>query len=164
MLEGVTLESRMWREEPDPYWSNKLGRPFSPRQALTEIGTDLIRKKFLDTQWCDLMQKQLQNVSGPVVITDARFPNELSMIKKLGGTTVWVKRCPLPSWYDWSLWANSWPQPVRPMLRKVVPALKHVHASEQAWVGWQFDHVIDNSGSLETLETKVKNWLDSQQS
>jgi len=39
MLEGDTKESREWRETPDPWWSEKLGREFSPRLALQLMGT-----------------------------------------------------------------------------------------------------------------------------
>ncbi len=158
MLSGITPESRSWREQPDPYWSEKLGRPFTPRQAMTEIGTDLIRKKFLDTQWCDLMQKQLQSHVTPVVITDARFRNELQMIRDQGGFTIWVKRDPLPTWYDKVLWLNKRPKWQRKLIRPLFRELKQVHESEQDWVGWDFDHVIENTGSLEDLEQQVLMW------
>lgn len=158
MLSGITPESRAWREQPDPYWSEKLGRPFTPRQAMTEIGTDLIRCRFLDSQWCDLMQKQLQQATQPMVITDARFQNELQMIRDLGGITVWIKRDPLPTWYDTVSWLNKKPAWQRNLIRPFLKSLKHVHVSEQDWVGWQFDHVIDNVGSLEDLHVNVLTW------
>jgi hypothetical protein len=157
-LQGLTPESRAWREQPDPYWSEKLGRPFTPRQALTEIGTDLIRRRFLDTQWCDLMQKQLQSDVSPTVITDARFQNELQMIRDLGGVTIWVKRDPLPDWYDQVMWLNARPAWQRRLMRPFLRELKSVHVSEQDWVGWDFDHVIENTGTLEDLEQLVITW------
>ena len=157
-LEGITPESRAWREQPDTYWSEKLGRPFTPRQAMTEIGTDLIRRKFLDSQWCDLMQKQLQEIQTPVVITDARFPNELDLIKRMGGVNVWVKRDPLPEWYSKACWLNSHPVCMRKWIKPFIRGLDHVHESEIAWVGSQFDHVIENTGSLEDLNKLVVAW------
>ena len=157
-LQGLTAESRSWREQPDPYWSEKLGRTFTPRQAMTEIGTDLIRRKFLDTQWCDLMQKQLQSSVTPVVITDARFQNELQMIRDLGGVTIWVKRDPLPTWYDQVMWLNNRPVWQRKLIRPFLRDLKQVHVSEQDWVGWDFDHVIENTGTLEELEQLMLEW------
>lgn len=158
MLSGITPESRAWRELPDPFWSEKLNRPFSPRQAMTEIGTDLIRRRFLDTQWCDLMQKQLQSRQTPVVITDARFRNELQMIRDQGGITVWIKRDPLPTWYDKVLWLNKLPVWQRKLIRPFLTELKQVHVSEQDWVGWNFDHVIDNTHSLQDLSDQVLAW------
>jgi len=158
MLRGLTPGSRTWREHPDPYWSDKLGRPFTPRQAMTEIGTDLIRRRFLDTQWCDLMQKQLQSRVSPVVITDARFRNELQMIRDQGGVTIWVKRHPLPTWYDQVSWLNKRPVWQRKLIKPFLSELKQVHESEQDWVGWDFDHVIENTGTLEDLEQLVLEW------
>jgi hypothetical protein len=158
MLSGLTPESRAWREQPDPYWSEKLGRPFTPRQAMTEIGTDLIRRRFLDTQWCDLMQKQLQNVHQPVVVTDARFRNELQMIRNLGGITIWVKRDPLPTWYDTAEWLNQKPTWQRKWIKPLLRELRGVHQSETEWVGWDFDHVIENNSSLEDLSQLVTTW------
>jgi hypothetical protein len=125
---------------------------------MTEIGTDLIRRKFLDTQWCDLMQKQLQSHTAPVVITDARFRNELQMVRDQGGVTVWVRRLPLPTWYDGALWLNSRPPWQRKWLRPFLSELNPVHESETDWLGWDFDHVIDNTGSLEELTSLVVAW------
>jgi len=157
-LQGLTAESRTWREQPDPYWSEKLGRPFTPRQAMTEIGTDLIRHKFLDSQWRDLMQKQLQSHTSPVVITDARFQNELQMVRDQGGITIWVKRDPLPTWYDRVMWLNTLPVWQRKLIRPFLTELRTVHESETDWVGWDFDHVIDNTGSLDDLTSLVLEW------
>lgn len=158
LLSGITPESRAWREQPDAYWSEKLHRPFTPRRAMTEIGTDLIRRRFLDSQWCDLMQKQLQSRVMPVVITDARFRNELQMIRDQGGITVWVKRDPLPDWHDKVMWLNKRPTWQRKWIRPFLRDLKHVHESEQDWVGWHFDHVIENTGTLADLSECVQAW------
>ena len=46
MLEGNTPESRAWREQDDKWWSDKLGRPFSPRLALQLMGTEAGRDVF----------------------------------------------------------------------------------------------------------------------
>jgi hypothetical protein len=157
-LEGITPESRAWREQPDPFWSEKLGKPFTPRQAMTEIGTDLIRHKFLNTMWCDLMEQKLSQVSGDWVITDARFTNELQLIKDLGGVCVWVKRQPLPEWYAQAEWLNKRPAWQRPVIKPFLKGLKGVHESETNWVGWDFDHVIDNTGSLDDLSDLIHMW------
>lgn len=158
LLEGITPESRSWREQPDPYWSTKLGRPFTPRQAMTEIGTDLIRRRFLDSQWCDLMQKQIQDLDTPVCITDARFPNELELVRRLGGTTLWVKRLPLPEWYDAAVKYAALPTWTQKLVKPFCTSIQHVHDSELVWTNWQFDHVIDNSHTLADLHDQVLNW------
>ena len=46
MLEGDTVQSRAWREQPDAFWSDKLGKPFSPRMALQLMGTEAGRDVF----------------------------------------------------------------------------------------------------------------------
>src|SRR5215475_14081161 len=52
LLEGITEESRRWREQIDPWWANALGIPqFTPRWAMTHIGTDLLRHYFHYDLW-----------------------------------------------------------------------------------------------------------------
>ena len=38
-----------------------------------------------------------------------------------------------------------------------------VHASETSWVGTNFDSILDNNGSIESLYTQLKNLLQSPQ-
>ena len=46
-LEGVTPESRAWRERVDTWWSEHLGIPnFTPRLALQLLGTEVFRNHF----------------------------------------------------------------------------------------------------------------------
>jgi hypothetical protein len=161
MLEGITPESRAWREQPDPFWSQKLGYEFTPRKAMTQIGSDLIRRKFNDDHWCDLMHKRLVHITNTCVITDTRFKKELSMVKTQGGICVWVKRDPLPAWYSQALWLNNRPEWQQQIIKPFLGKLHDVHYSETNWLGWDFDHVIENTGSITDLTTLVLEWAQS---
>ena len=85
MLQGDTVESRDFRETPDMYWTRKLGiDQFSPRLALQLLGTEIMRTHFNQDIWINSLEYRLRmkNADYPcVVISDARFQNELSLIK-----------------------------------------------------------------------------------
>lgn len=100
MLEGKTSDARKQREIIDEWWSKRLGIPnFTPRYALQFIGTDLFRNHFKDDFWLICIEKKIIKHS-KVVITDARFCNEIEMIEKLGGKMIHVIRGELPKWFE----------------------------------------------------------------
>ena len=145
LLEGDTPESRQWREQPDAYWSARMGRTVTPRWATQYIGTDVMRANFFNDLWVASLEKKLQEVSGNITITDARFPNEIKMIRDNGGSIWWVKRNTMPSWYDCAV--NNPEQ---------MPILwKDVHPSEYMWLDQGPFINIDNSGSLSDLYAKI---------
>ena len=37
MLEGITPQSREWRERPDQFWTQELGRQITPRYVFKKI-------------------------------------------------------------------------------------------------------------------------------
>ena len=155
-LAGKTPESRAWRTQPDPYWSEKLGRPFTPLDAMTEVGHDLIRGKFLDSIWLNRMEQHLtQHDQTNWVITDARFTPELQLIRDQGGITVWVKRDPFPTWYDTHEWLQQQPAWCARWIKPFLKDLRSVHVSETEWLDWSFDHVIENDQDLNHLFTQV---------
>ena len=156
MMAGLTPESRAWREQPDPYWSHHLGRPITPRLMMQEFATELVRGH-LDTDfWIYRLRRDIEASSSPVVVTDARFPNEIAMIRDLGGRVIWVRRDPLPSYYEAALGFNQ----RHPLLRRLTlpfsSQLKNVHASERDWIGVEFDQVILNNGSLYDLKNAAQ--------
>ena len=57
MVEGSTDESRAWREQPDPWWSERLGRTVTPRWALQHIGTEVLRQNFHNEIWVACMER-----------------------------------------------------------------------------------------------------------
>ena len=44
LIDGTTKESRIWRDQVDQWWSDRLGIPnLTPRYILQHIGTDVFR-------------------------------------------------------------------------------------------------------------------------
>jgi len=149
MLEGDTEESRAWREQPDEYWSRKMDQRVTPRWVLQNIGTDVLRHHFYDGIWIASLEKAMMDMDGNFVITDVRFPNEIRMLKTMGGHLWWVRRGPLPQWYQCAarcpdMMPVSWPG---------------VHSSEYEWVAHGPFTVIDNDGGLDDLRSKVDGLL-----
>ena len=152
MLSGRFPESREWREQVDPFWSKELGIEFTPRKALTTVGTDLIRGTVLSHIWDIAVKKEIldhQNIN--YIITDCRFFNELYMIKSLGGTIIQVERGKKPDWWtiaeDYNLGKFGIDEPEE---------LKSIHPSERDWISINNpEHIFYNNGTLEDLEKEV---------
>lgn len=146
LLEGTTPESRAWREQEDVWWAGRLGKPgYSPRRALQEIGTDILRDVWHSDVWMLALERQLE---GPdrIVVTDCRFPNDIEMLRSQGATIVHVVRGSLPDWFVEAQRGES-PDPVA-----------H-HPSEWLWCRTPFDAVLENNGTLETLEVATQKLL-----
>ena len=147
MLEGRTKEAREWREQVDPWWAARLDMPtLTPRWVLQYWGTEVCRKAFHDDIWIASLENKLRNSKDHVVISDCRFPNEISSIKNAGGQIVWVQRGELPDWYDIAVDANRGSNVALNELKRL-----KIHASETAWVGTTFDAIIDNNGTIDDL-------------
>ena len=163
MLEGRTKQAREWREQVDPWWAERLKMPnLTPRLVLQLWGTEVCRRGFHDDIWIASLENKLRNSTDDVVISDCRFPNEIKSIKDAGGIIVWVKRGELPEWYDAALSANkgevqnyTWATS-KSKLEKL-----GIHASETAWVGTDFDAVLENDGSIDDLFNKVKDLVSA---
>lgn len=151
LLEGRTPEARHWREQPDTWWSNRLDMTVTPRQVLQQWGTEVCRNNYHDDIWIAALESRLSRRTDHTVISDVRFPNEIKAIKAQGGRIIWIKRGTMPVWYDTALAANS-----GDIVAKSELLSNGIHASETAWIGTEFDAVIDNNGSIEDLYAKVK--------
>lgn len=149
LLEGDTVESRMFREAKDEFWSEKFDYDFSPRLALQRLGTEAGRDVFHKDIWIYALEKRIQNKKN-VVITDTRFPNEIEWIRSKGGMIVEVRRGERPEWYTSAILENTDGQ--SGYMTKHWP---DVHFSEWAWVGQKIDYTINNDGSLKDLATTV---------
>jgi len=155
MIEGETVESRDFRETPDIFWSKKLGIPnFTPRLALQLIGTEVLRNHFSQDIWLNSLEYRIRrnNETNCVVISDARFRNELDLIKSMGGVIIWVQRGELPEWFDTAKTAYN-----NAISRKIMETkYRDVHESEWNWAGYPVDYTIKNDGTLEELQDKVQ--------
>lgn len=159
LLEGRTRESREWREQVDPWWAERLSMPhLTPRWVLQYWGTEVARKSFHDDMWIAALENKLRKTQDDIVISDCRFPNEIKAIKDAGGIVIRVVRGPEPVWYELAEKANRGPKK-NIEWRLSVNQLEtyKVHASETAWIGTEFDAVIDNNADgLDNLYAQVK--------
>lgn len=152
MLEGRTKEAREWREQVDAWWANRLDMPsLTPRWVLQYWGTEVCRKGFHDDIWIASLENKLRNSRDHVVISDCRFPNEIKSIKDAGGIIAWVQRGDLPEWYQTALDANAGSNVAMNELK-----MKKIHASETAWIGTNFDIILDNNGTIDGLYQQVQ--------
>jgi hypothetical protein len=154
MLEGRTKQAREWRERVDPWWAERLGMPtLTPRWILQYWGTEVCRAGFHDDIWIASLENKLRNSSDDVVISDCRFPNEIKAIRNQGGIVLRVVRGPEPEWYDLAVESNVG------SFDHMKTAYPDVHASETAWVGTEFDAVLDNNATLDQLYKQVNDLL-----
>lgn len=154
LLEGRTKESRAWRETVDQWWADRLDMPnLTPRLVLQLWGTEVARKAFHDDTWIASLENKLHKAHNDIVITDVRFPNEIKAIKNAGGVVIRVRRGPEPEWYSIARRANKGDVMAQQQLQDF-----NVHPSEWAWIGTDFDAVIDNNADgLDPLFAQVKN-------
>jgi hypothetical protein len=166
LLEGRTTESRAWREQVDPWWAERLNMPnLTPRYVLQVWGTEVARKSFHDDTWIASLENKLRKTSNDIVISDVRFPNEIAAIKRAGGIVIRVTRGPEPVWYELAKIVNQGPDGnTKWRLSKNQLETYQVHASETAWIGTEFDAVIDNnSDGLDNLYSQVKRLVQDLQ-
>ena len=107
------------------------GKSFSSiREILQYVGTDVMRKGIADNYWIDLFLAQIKNQT-KVVVTDVRFLNERTLVKKmLGGKLVRIHR-------------NS--------------SAVGEHSSENSLgADAEYDHVLHNDGTIEELQQKMQ--------
>lgn len=77
------------KEEIDKFWK------ISPRYAMQYLGTDLFRNQITpllpnisNDFWIKIMELKLLNTTGPIVIADIRFQNEIDLIHKHKGIII----------------------------------------------------------------------------
>lgn len=147
-LEGLTKEDREWREKVDYWWSHTLKMPqLTPRYVMQYFATDLFRNKFHPDIWVKIVENKLNDIidkpNTKIVISDCRFENEINMILRLDGKIIQVYRDP-PYWfYKYRQGEN--PNEVR-----------YIHRSEIEWIRCYRDYDIDNDGTIEDLQHKIK--------
>lgn len=154
MIEGSTNESRVWREEIDVWWANKLGIPnFTPRLAMQLVGTDALRKHFHSDIWLLTLESRLiKGLGKDIVVSDARFINELQLVKKHNGVIINVCNDIKPEWYDVAKSAISGSSRHTEIMKEKYPM---VHESEWSWLSVEPDFIIKNTGTLSDLEIEV---------
>ena len=90
MLEGKSADSRAWREQPDPFWTQETGFEVTPRIVLQKFGTECMRQGFFDGIW-------------------------VSLVKQEVGGWIWrVKRGDHPQWFQKYIQENIEPTDIHP--------------------------------------------------
>lgn len=171
LLQGETNESRIWREQPDIWWEAQLNwqskdniflqlHPrFTPRVALQLMGTNIIRETFADNMWILRFRKELLKLKNEnVVLTDVRFINELNEIRKNDGIIIRVKRDTDPEWFQL---AESVNKGTASLIEIAEFNALGIHPSETNWIGYEYDHIIENNGSLVDLTIKLQGLIDN---
>lgn len=104
------------------------------RALLQRLGTEAGRNIIGEHLWVLLGEQSIEAADQPVVVTDVRFPNEVQMIRRRGGTLVWVSR------------------------PDVGPVNKH--ASEHSVTAEDCDVVVVNDGTVVDLHEKMRLVVD----
>jgi hypothetical protein len=98
------------------------------RRLLQRLGTEAGRDILGENIWVDTAFSRA--AGGRLVVTDVRFPNEAQGIRDRGGLVIRIERPGVGPRND--------------------------HPSETSLIGYAFDHVIDNSGSIEDLHESMR--------
>jgi len=160
LLEGRTTEAREWREQPDEWWSNRLGKPITPRWVLQYWGTEVCRHGFHDDIWIASLENKMRKTGDNIVISDVRFPNEIKAIHNAGGKVIRIKRGDDPKWFDAAIAFNRGPDGnSRWALSKQKLEKMNIHASEYSWAGSNIDHMVYNDTTIDSLFLQIKNLL-----
>jgi hypothetical protein len=108
----------------------------SVRDLLQKVGTDAMRDGLHENVWINAMMSEYKKNSN-WIITDTRFPNELSNVKNHKGITINVTR---------TIFINEDTHPIG----------VNLHQSETALDNAKFDYTIKNDGDIEQLIKAVK--------
>ena len=155
LLEGRTKEAREWREQVDPWWSTRLNMPtLTPRWVLQNWGTEVCRNAFHNDIWIASLENKLRRSRNNTVISDCRFYNEVAAIKNQGGQVIWIQRGITPHWYNIAAQANRGDTAALRWLEQ-----QGIHASEYSWAGTQFDHIVENIGTVASLYSQLNDLL-----
>lgn len=151
LLQGDTIESRSWREQKDEFWSKELNREISPRIILQQLGTNVFRDNFHPKIWIIALKKKILESKNDIIITDARFPNEIDMIRSLGGIIIRIERGELPHWFNTASNFNLFEKD-----SEIPEDLRNIHPSEWKWIGYDNpDYIVKNNGTKEDLRSEA---------
>jgi len=106
---------------------------FSPREFYQKMGTEFMRDMMGEDTWVKIMKSRIDNLPKHityVIIPDVRFDNEAQFIRDNGGTLIEV-------------------------IREDGDSVRG-HVSENGVKRDLVHHLLENNGSLEELNTKIK--------
>jgi hypothetical protein len=155
-LEGMTEESRKWREEKDEEWSKILNKDITPRMILQMIGTEFGRDMLGENIWIESLKKRSENKN--IVISDVRFVNEAEDIKNSGGILIRIKRGMDPSYLNAidNIKFNNQNE-LKEYMKEKYPI---VHEANYMIGLLKPDYVITNDNSIDDLNNKIDSILN----
>lgn len=152
LVEGQSRQSREWREQVDEWWAKRLGMPhLTPRWVLQYIGTDVFRNHFHSDIWIAAVENKIRRYDR-VVITDARFQNEIDAVRAMGGKTIRTNRGPTPDWVTVARERG---------ITQCSLQFPHIHPSEYSSAVMVHDYYIDNNGTLDDLYHQLEKIVGS---
>lgn len=118
----------------DPFWD------MSPRRIMQLAGTEAMQVTFGRDIWCKtLLRRAAASPEVSILVTDVRFPHEVDAVRRLGGAVIRIDRDIKPE--------NGYEE----------------HVSETALDGFDdWDHTIDNNGTLAQLKKQVRLVVDAE--
>lgn len=125
----LDLQQR-WINKVEDVFGPHLGTRITVRQVLQWMGTEVGRSLW-DDVWIRMFERKARMYSN-VVVCDARFPNEINCIRRMGGKIVCIER---------------------PSTAKEESVL---HSSETSLGDTQFDLILLNNGSLEDFKRHIQ--------
>lgn len=114
-------------------WHLRIGH-MTVREVLQVLGTDIFREMLENDVWAKAPFRREWPNAEIVFITDARFPNEVQVVKDRGGVVIRLERD---------------------------TGLADQHISETALDDFDFEYCYQNNGSLDELRDYVRNILRS---
>jgi len=161
MIQGNTPESRLWRDDVDEWWANRLQIPeLTPRWILQQWGTTIGRNSFHNDIWIASLQRKLINNKDNIVINDCRFANEIEAIRESGSKFIKVIRGDSPEWLNTAVDVLNNPKTSTNNMSLLYPT---VHISEWGWANQEVDFIIENNSDFKDLEIKINDLINSLQ-
>ena len=169
MLEGVTPEDREKREQPDKFWSAKMGKSFTPRYALQYLGTNLLRNQLHENIWVDCLEKKIDECDSNILVTDVRFKNEIAMLRRKGAMFVRMEFEKKPYYWD-VVYKNNLFEPLSDQEKRKLEEIKDtVHSSETDWIGIDNpSYIFMHRNNIELLKEDLINsdlwkWITNEE-
>jgi hypothetical protein len=107
------------------------------------------------------VENRLRNLKDDIVITDCRFANEVDAIKNAGGITLRTHRGLDPIWLEIAeLHTKAKNDKDKTSLKDILEQNHNVHASEYSSVGLDYDHHVDNNGTIDHLHTQMESIIN----
>lgn len=130
------LKAGLGIDMDEPYWQTHKESPVaafghkSPRQMLQWLGTEWGRNMVDRDIWLTLAKNELATRGPGMIVSDVRYENEAQWVRNMGGKVV--------------------------HMRREAASSVHLHASENGVEISENDIVLENNGSLEELQSALK--------